>query len=201
MASSSPAQITELLLRWGQGDEHALDTLTPLIYQDLRRLASYILRSERPGHTLQPTALVNEAYLKLAGQEKLRWQNRSHFFAVAARVMRHVLVDYARSHLRAKRGGGAPVLSLDEALVFAPERSAEVLALDEALNRLAAVDPRKTRVVELRFFGGLGVEETAEVLQISPNTVMRDWNMAKAWLRRDMDTGGTGDDDGRDTVE
>ncbi len=191
MAGPSTAEITGLLVRWSQGDEHALDSLTPMVYRDLRRLAAHLLRSERDGHTLQPTALVNEAYVKLAGQSKVQWQNRTHFFAVAARVMRQILVDYARSHQRAKRGGGADPLPLDEALVFAPERSADLLMLDHAVDRLAAVDPRKAKVVELRFFGGLSNEEIAEALQISSNTVMRDWNMAKAWLRREIESGDT----------
>jgi|SRR6266852_4512715 len=197
MASPSPGQITELLLCWSQGDDRALDKLTPLVYQDLRRLASYFLRGERPGHTLQSTALVHEAYLKLAKQKKLQWQNRNHFYAVAARVMRQILVDYARRHRRLKRGGGASLLPLNEGLVFAPEQSAELLALDQALECLAEIDPRKTRVVELRFFGGLDNQQTAEILNISANTVMRDWNMAKTWLRREMNAGETHD---RDTL-
>ena len=189
MKQPSAAEITGILFRWSQGDEHALDSLTPLVYRDLRRLAAHLLRDERSGHTLQPTALVNEAYLKLAGQAKVQWQNRTHFFAVAARAMRQILVDHARGHLRAKRGAGVTVLPLEEGLLFEPERSADLLALDEALNRLAALDARKTRVVELRFFGGLDNEEIAKVLEISPNTVMRDWNMAKAWLRREIEAG------------
>jgi len=189
MKQPSAAEITGILFRWSQGDEHALDSLTPLVYRDLRRLAARLLRDERSGHTLQPTALVNEAYLKLAGQAKVQWQNRTHFFAVAARAMRQILVDHARGHLRLKRGAGVTVLPLEEGLLFEPERSADLLALDEALNRLAAIDPRKTRVVELRFFGGLDNEEIAKVLEISPNTVMRDWNMAKAWLRREIEGG------------
>ena len=187
MAQPSATEITGILFRWSQGDEHALDSLTPLVYRDLRRIAARLLRDERSGHTLQPTALVNEAYLKLAGQAKVQWQNRTHFFAVAARAMRQILVDHARGHLRAKRGGGETAVPLDEGMLFAPERSADLLALDEALHRLALIDPRKSRVVELRFFAGLGNEEIAEVLHISPNTVMRDWNMAKAWLRREME--------------
>jgi RNA polymerase sigma factor (TIGR02999 family) len=191
MAGTSSAEITGLLVRWSQGDEHALDSLTPMVYHDLRRLAAHLLRSERSGHTLQPTALVNEAYVKLSGQSKIQWQNRTHFFAVAARVMRQILVDYARGHQRAKRGGGAALLPLDEALVFAPERSADLLVLDQAVDRLAVVDPRKAKVVELRFFGGLNNDEIAEALQISSNTVMRDWNMAKAWLRREIESAET----------
>jgi RNA polymerase sigma factor (TIGR02999 family) len=179
-------QVTALLHRWSNGDDAALEQLTPLVYGDLRRLASWLLRGERPDHTLQPTALVNEAYLRLAGDKKITWQNRVHFFAVASRVMRHILVDYARQHTRAKRGGGATLLHLDEALVFAPEVSSDLLALDSALQLLGKTDGRKARVIELRYFGGLTVEETAQVLQISPNTVMRDWDLAKAWLRREI---------------
>lgn len=186
MSATTPQQITALLTQWSQGDEHALDELTPLIYKDLRRLASYLLRGERPQHTLQPTALVNEAYLRLASDNKIPWQNRNHFFAVAARVMRHILVDYARFHQRAKRGGGVTLLPIDEVFVFAPEASSDLLALNDALDRLGQLDPRKARVVELRFFGGLTVEETADVLQLSPNTILRDWNMAKAWLKREI---------------
>ena len=186
MSITSPDHITVLLQQWSHGDDDALSRLTPLVYQNLRRQASRLLRGERRGHTLQPTALVNEAYLKLAGSNKQAWENRTHFFAVASRVMRHILVDYARSHQRAKRGGGAVMLSLDEALVMAPEASPDILALDEALSRLAQQDVRKARVVEMRFFGGLSVLETAEVLDVSENTVLRDWNMAKAWLRREI---------------
>lgn len=182
MARTSATEITGLLLRWRQGDEGALDALAPLVYRDLRRMAARLLRGERPEHTLQPTALVHEAYLKLVGEVPVPWQNRSHFFAVAAGAMRHILVDYARGHQRVKRGAGAVAVPLDEAFVFVPERSIELLALDQALYRLAALDPRKVKVVELRFFAGLNNAEIAEVLEISPNTVMRDWNMAKAWL-------------------
>jgi RNA polymerase sigma factor (TIGR02999 family) len=187
MARTSATQITGLLLRWRQGDKGALDALAPLVYRDLRRVAARLLRRERPEHTLQPTALVNEAYLKLLGQSRVPAENRSHFFAVAAGAMRHILVDHARGHQRAKRGAGAVAVPLDEAFVFAPERSTDLLALDQALDRLASLDPRKAKVVELRFFAGLNNEEVAEVLEISPNTVMRDWKMAKAWLRRDME--------------
>ncbi len=189
MVGVSPGQITELLLCWSQGDDRALDRLTPLVYQDLRRLASYFLRGERPGHTLQPTALVHEAYLKLAKPKKILWKNRTHFYAVAARVMRQILVDHARRYRRDKRGGGISLLPLDEGLVFAPERFAELLALDHSLERLAAIEPRKARVVELRSFGGLDNQQIAEILNISANTVMRDWNFAKAWLRREINAG------------
>lgn len=187
MAGPSAAEITGILFRWSQGDEDALDSLTPLVYRDLRRIAERLMRSERTGHTLQPTALVNEAYLKLAGQAKAQWQNRTHFFAVAAHAMRQILVDHARGHLRGKRGGGASVVTLEEGMLFAPERSADLLALDEALQRLSAIDPRKTKVVELRFFAGLDNSEIAEILEVSANTVMRDWNMARAWLRREIE--------------
>jgi RNA polymerase sigma factor (TIGR02999 family) len=185
----STTEITGILFRWSQGDEHALDSLTPLVYRDLRRIAARLLRSERAGHTLQPTALVNEAYLKLAGQAKVRWQNRTHFFAVAARAMRHILVDHARGHQAAKRGGGVTVVPLEEELILGPERSVDLLALDQALERLSSIDPRKARVVEMRFFAELNNDQIAEVLQISPNTVMRDWNMARAWLRREIKGG------------
>jgi RNA polymerase sigma-70 factor (ECF subfamily) len=187
MGETSPEDITMLLTRWSEGDEGALNFLTPLVYGELRRRAAYLLRNERQGHTLQATALVNEVYLKLEGQAKVQWQNRTHFFAVAARAMRQILIDYARRHGRGKRGGSAVVLPLDEELVTAPEISADLLLLDQALERLLAVDPRKAKVVELRFFGGLQNHEVAEVLKVSPNTVMRDWNLAKAWLRRDME--------------
>lgn len=186
MASLSPKQITGLLVRWSQGDEHALDELIPLVYKDLRRIAARRLQNERSGHTLQPTALANEIFLKLDASAKVPWKNRSHFYAVAARAMRQVLVDYARRRRRDKRGGEIDFVHLEEDLVFAPERSAEVLALDEALERLAAHEPRKARVVELRFFGGLSNQEIAEVLEISSNTVIRDWDYGKAWLHREI---------------
>jgi RNA polymerase sigma factor (TIGR02999 family) len=186
MSDLSSEQITNLLVRWSKGDEKAMEQLTPMVYDDLRKLARWLSRGERPEHTLQPTALVNEAYLRLAEDKKIIWQNRAHFFAVASRVMRHILVDYARQHNRAKRGGGAVLLPLDEALVFAPEVSSGLLALNTALQHLSETDQRKARVVELRYFGGLTVEETAEVLQVSPHTIMRDWDVAKAWLRREI---------------
>jgi RNA polymerase sigma-70 factor (ECF subfamily) len=186
MSDLSSEQITNLLTRWGQGDEGAMEQLTPLVYGDLRKLASWLLQGERPHHTLQPTALVNEAYLRLAGDRKIKWQNRAHFFAVASRVMRHILIDYARQHNRSKRGGGAEILPLEEALVFTPEVSSSLLALNDALQRLGETDERKARIVELRYFGGLTAEETGEVLHISPHTVVRDWVLAKAWLRREI---------------
>ncbi|HXO37243.1 MAG TPA: sigma-70 family RNA polymerase sigma factor [Candidatus Acidoferrum sp.] len=188
MAGPSHEQITGLLLRWSQGDERALDALTPIVYPDLRRLAAYLLKGERREHTLQPTALVNEAYIKLNGAAGTPWQNRAHFIAVAARAMREILVDYARRRKRQKHGGGATIIPLDEALNFAPEKASEFLVLDEALVRLAKEHPRNARVVELRYFGGLTNEEIAEVLQVASNTVIRDWNFAKAWLRREMES-------------
>ena len=156
----------------------------PLVYEELRRLAHQYMRRESPGHTLQTTALVNEAYFRLVGQKQVRWQNRAHFFAISAQLMRRILVDHARGRQYAKRGGGAQKVSLDGVAVVAQEQAADLLALDEALRSLAAVDERKCRIVELRYFGGLGVEETAEALKLSPRTVMREWSMAKAWLYR-----------------
>lgn len=193
MPPSPPThQVTQLLLRWRAGDSHALDELMPLVYGELRRLAAHYMRGERAGHTLQTSALVNEAYLRLAGLEEVRWQDRAHFFAVAAQAMRRVLVDHARRRGNLKRGGEAHKVALDEALTVSSERAAEVVALDEALSRLAEVAPRKSRLVELRFFGGLSVEETAEVLQVSPGTVMRDWTFARAWLLKEIS--GRGED-------
>jgi RNA polymerase sigma factor (TIGR02999 family) len=184
-------KLTELLSAWGDGDQAALEQLMPAIYQELRRLAGRHMARERADHTLQATALVNEAYLRLVDQKRVRWQNRAHFWGVAAQMMRRILVDYARARGRAKRGGGAPVVSLDEAAALSAERASELVAVNDALDRLAALDERKSRVVELRFFGGLSVEETAEVLQVSPNTVMRDWRTAKAWLHRELRDPGT----------
>ena len=195
MASPSAEQITGLLLRWSQGDEHALDDLTPLVYPDLRRLAAYLLKGERPGHTLQPTALVNEVYMKLEGAAKTPWQNRAHFVAIAARAMRQILVDYARRRKRKKHGGEVTIVPLEEGLVFAPEHSAELACLDDALNRLAKEHARQAKVVELRFFGGLTNEEIADVMQIAANTVIRDWNFAKAWLRREIESSEIDDGD------
>jgi RNA polymerase sigma factor (TIGR02999 family) len=179
-----PREITQLLLEWRQGDTRALDKLMPLVYDELRRLARLYMAGERPDHTLQTTALINEAYLRLADHKEMAWQNRAHFFAVAAQAMRRILVDHARTRDAAKRGGGAPKASLEEAALLAEEQAVELLALDDALGDLARVDPRKSRVVELRYFGGLSVEETAEVLGVSPVTVMREWRAAKAWLLR-----------------
>ena len=183
LADSSPLEVSQLLRDWSNGNEAALQDLMPLIDKELRLLAHRFMRRENPGHTLQTTALVNEAYLRLVGQ-RVEWKNRSHFFGIAAALMRRILVDHARAQVKIKRGGGAHHVALDEAFIIAKERSDDLVALDEALTRLGEMDERKSRVVELRFFGGLNVEETAEVLQISPVTVMRDWSMAKAWLHR-----------------
>ena len=188
--SPSPHEVTKLLIDWSNGDQEALDHLTPLVYAELRRLAHFYMGRERPGHTLQTTALVNEAYLQLVQQKGLHWQNRAHFFGIAARLMRHILVDYARERNSAKRGGGARRLSLDDVAELSEEKASEVVSLDDALNTLAEVDPQQSRIVELRFFAGLTVEETAEVLGISPATVKRDWAMAKAWLYHEI--GGRG---------
>jgi RNA polymerase sigma factor (TIGR02999 family) len=177
---------TALLLAWGRGNAGALDELMPLIHAELRRLAARHLRHEREGHTLQATALVNEAYLRLIEIKRVRWQNRAHFFAVASRVMRRILVDAARARGYQKRGGGAEHVSLDEALVVSNEPSHDLVALDDALNALAAFDARKSQVVEMRFFAGLTVDETAAVLHVSPDTVMRDWRLAKVWLLREL---------------
>jgi RNA polymerase sigma factor (TIGR02999 family) len=182
----SPNQITALLEQWGRGDQQALEQLTPLVYSELHRLASQYLRRERLDHTLQSTALVNEAYLKLAGQHSMRWQNRAHFFGIAAQLIRRILVDYARSRYAEKRGSSAPKLSLEEITESPPVRDLDLIALDDALEDLAKIDARQSRVVELRFFAGLSVEETAEILQLSPATVKREWTAAKAWLFRQL---------------
>ena len=184
MTISRSQEVTRLLIAWGQGDQAALDELLPLIYQELHRMARRHLGRERGGHTLQTTALVHEAYLRLIDQQEVGWQNRAHFFAIAAQMMRRILVDHARARHYQKRGGGAQRVSFEEALVVSNERAAEVVALDEALTSLAEFDPRKSQMVELRFFGGLSIEETAEVLGVSPGTVMRDWTLAKTWLQR-----------------
>lgn len=181
--------MTRLLLDWSLGDTAALARLTPLIYDELHRLANRFLRGERGGHTLQASALVNEAYLRLVDQRSPRWQNRAHFFAIAAQLMRRILIDYARRRHYAKRGGGAPHVALDEAAVLSDERAADLIALDEALTSLASIDPQQARVVELRFFGGLTVEETAEVLKLSHDMVKREWSTARAWLHREMSDG------------
>jgi len=184
MAIPTSQEVTRLLIAWGEGDQTALDEVLPLIYQELRRMARRHLGRERGGHTLQTTALVHEAYLRLIDQKAVAWQNRAHFFAIAAQMMRRILVDHARARHYQKRGGGIQRVSFDEALVVSDERAAEVVALDEALTGLAEFDPRKSQIVELRFFGGLSIEETAEVLGVSPGTVMRDWTLAKTWLQR-----------------
>ena len=175
-----------MLLAWNRGEPDALDALLPLVHQELRRLAAHYMRRERSCHTLQATALVNEAYLRLIEVQRVQWQNRAHFFAMAARLMRRILVDAARSRGHQKRGGGAPVLSLDEALVVPTEPGKDLVALDEALTALASVDSRKSQVVEMRFFGGLNIDETAEALQVSRDTVKRDWGFAKLWLLREL---------------
>lgn len=184
--TASPQDVTQLLVAWRNGDQDARDELMPLVYQELHRLAHHYMSRERPGHTLQTSALVNEAFMRLVDQTDVQWQNRAHFFGIAAQMMRRILVDYARNRRYAKRGGGAGQVSLDEELIVSEGRSAEVVALDDALQGLANVDQRKSQVVELRFFGGLSIEETADVLGVSPGTVMRDWTLAKAWLRREM---------------
>ena len=180
----APPDVTQLLVAWGGGDRAALDSLMPLVYEELRRLAHQYMGRERSGHTLQTSALVNEAYLRLIDQRDVHWQNRAQFFGLAAQMMRRILVDYARKRRYAKRGGGAHPVSVEEARIVSEERAADVVALDEALSALAQIDPRKSQVVELRFFGGLSIEETAAVLKVSPGTVMREWTLSKAWLRR-----------------
>jgi len=176
-----------LLVAWGAGDQAALDRLIPLVHRELRRLAGRYRAGERPGHTLQASALVNEAYLRLFEIKKIGWQNRAHFFAMSGRLMRRILVDHARARRNLKRGGGAQPVSLDEALTVCGEKRQDLIALDDALTALAAIDARKSDIVEMRFFGGLTVAETAEALHVSPETVMRDWKMAKVWLLRELD--------------
>ena len=181
-----PQEITQLLMNWSQGDKAALDQLVPLVYPELRRLAKRHMDREDPAHTLQTSALINEAYLKLVDQQNVEWQNRAHFFAVSAQVMRHILVDHARTRNYAKRGGGAPKLPLDEAAALTEQRAGQLIALDDALRDLSALDARKSQIIELRFFGGLSLDETAEVMKISPSTVQREWRAAKAWLHHTM---------------
>ncbi|MGH9843929.1 MAG: sigma-70 family RNA polymerase sigma factor [Blastocatellia bacterium] len=183
MSSTSTAEITGLLVAWGNGDEAALEKLTPLVYDELHRLAKRRMARERPGHTLQTTALVNEAFLRLIDWKNVRWQDRAHFFGVSAQLMRHILVRFALERRQARRGGQMHRVSLDEAAAVVPEQSLDLIALDEALGRLAALDERQSRVVELRFFAGLSIEETAEVLKVSPITVRRDWSLATDWSR------------------
>jgi len=184
-------QVCELLRAWSGGDTSALERLTPIVYDELHRLARRYMRGERPGHSLQTTALVNEAYMRLVDYTRMQWQDRAHFFAVSAQVMRRILVEHARRH-NLKRGGGVPHVCLDEAALVGGNRAADLVALDDAMNTLAQLDPRKAQVVDMRFFGGLNVDETAGVLKVSPATVMRDWNTAKAWLYREL-AGGTRD--------
>jgi RNA polymerase sigma-70 factor, ECF subfamily len=188
---SAPGELTQLLIAWREGNQNALDQLAPLVYAELRRLAHRYMNRERGGHTLQTTALVHEAFLRLLKNPQESWQNRAHFYAIAAQMMRRILVDYARANLRAKRGGDKTLIALEEMelLVFVPALNPDVLALDAALEKLAEIDPRRSRVVELRFFGGLSVEETAHVLQVSPDTIVRDWRVAKAWLFRYLNNG------------
>lgn len=181
-----PTEITQLLLSWSNGDEAALDQLIPLVYPELRKLARRYMRAESPAHTLQTSALINEAYLRLVDQQAVEWHDRAHFFAAAAQMMRHILIDHARSHRYAKRGAGAPHVPLDDATPVGLERAAELIALDDALTRLAEIDHRKAQIVELRFFGGLTVDETAEALRLSAITIKREWRSAKAWLHSEI---------------
>jgi len=189
MTAPSSHSVTQLLLTWRRGDMAALDELIPLVYQTLRRLARRYMAGQKPGHTLQATGLVNEAYVRLIDCQQVKWKDRAHFFAISAQVMRRVLVECARSRGYQKRGGGAWKTSLDEGLIVSPQRGQDLVALDDALQVFAASYPRQSQVVELRFFGGLSVEETAEVLQVSPITVMRDWQLAKSWLARELKKG------------
>lgn len=190
--TSTDADVSSLLRAWSDGDQNALDKLAPIVYDELRRLAGYYLNRERSGHSLQATALVNEAYLRLVDYKRMQWENRAHFFAVSAQLMRRILVDHARRH-NLKRGGGVQHVALEDTATVGGGRAENLVALDDALQALARLDARKARVVELRFFGGLSVEETAEVLQISPVTVMRDWSSARAWLYREIGGGGSSD--------
>jgi len=189
--------ISRLLLAWGGGNQKALDRLTAVVYEELRRLAHYYMQGERPGHMLQTTALVNEAWMRLADYKRMQWQDRAHFFAVAAQAMRRILVDHARSH-NIKRGAGVQHVALDEVAVVSGDRTGDLVALDDALNELARLDPRKAQIIEMRFFGGLSVEEAAEALQVSAATVRRDWSIAKFWLYREL---GGGTSNGFGTVE
>jgi RNA polymerase sigma-70 factor, ECF subfamily len=189
MTADSPKDVSILLLAWSNGDETALEKLVPLVYEELHRLAHRYISRERPGNTLQTTALAHEAYLRLVDAQGVQWHNRAHFFAVAAQTMRRILVDLARARHNLKHGGGARQVSLDEVLVASPVRGVDMLALDEALERLAALNPRQSQVVELRYFGGLTNEEVAEVIKISPRTVRSDWSLARAWLYRELRPG------------
>ncbi len=183
---SLPDEVTQLLLKWSKGDNAAFDELIPVVYAELKKIARRYMGKERLDHTLQTSALINEAYLRLVDQQSIQWQDRNHFFAVAARIMRHILIDHARSYRYAKRGGGAEKVPLEEAANLSIQRADELLALEEVLNDLSAVDPRKSQIIELRFFGGLTVQETADVLNLSPVTVMREWRAAKAWLHQGL---------------
>jgi RNA polymerase sigma-70 factor, ECF subfamily len=187
--TQTSSEVSQLLQRWSDGDSQALDSLVPVVYQELRRLAHHYMKREREGHTLQTTAVVNEAYMRLVNYKRMHWRNRVHFFAVAAQVMRRILVEHARSRNYAKRGAGAQKISLDDVAVISNDRSAEVIAVDDALTELASWDARKCRIVELRFFGGLTIEETAEALNVSSTTVEREWRSAKAWLHRAIKKG------------
>ncbi len=189
MSSAECSETTELLRAWAGGDQNALDRLTPRVYDELRRLAGRLMRNERPGNTIQATALVHEAYLKLIDIDNVDWQHRAHFFAISAQVMRHILIDRARRTAAGKRGGDAPRMNLDEVPDLGSERARELIALDDALSAMAKIDPRKARVIELRFFAGLSVEETAEVLKVSPDTVLRDWRLARSWLLAEIGKG------------
>ena len=186
MPAHSQKEISQLLLAWSEGDQSAFEQLAPLVHEELRRLAHHYMRGERPGHTLQTSALINEAYIRLIDWKNVRWQNRAHFFGVSAQLMRRILVDFARDKQYLKRGAGALKVSLGEAEDLTDCRNADLVALDEALSSLADVDPRKSQVVEMRFFGGLSVKEVAEVLKVSEETVMRDWRLAKVWLLREL---------------
>lgn len=186
MQTHSPKEITQLLVAWSDGDQAALDELTPLVYEELHRLAHRYMRGERAGHTLQTTALVNEAYTRLIDWKNVRWQNRAHFFGVSAELMRRILVDFARARGYQKRGGGMRAVTLNDAINVSNEKGVDLIALDEALSALAELDPRQSKVVELRFFGGLTNEEAAEVLNVSVATVRRDWTLARAWLHREL---------------
>jgi len=191
MAGQGPGDVTQLLLEWRDGDREALDKLMPLVYAELHLIAGRFLRRERPGHTLQSTALVHEAFLRLVDQTRTDWRSRAHFFGVAATIIRNILVDHARARQAAKRGGPMPALSLDEAVAFPSSRDFELIAVDDALLNLSRFDPQQSRIVELRFFAGLSIEETAEVLQISPSTVKRDWILAKTWIFQTLSNAGS----------
>ncbi|HSE43614.1 MAG TPA: sigma-70 family RNA polymerase sigma factor [Acidobacteriota bacterium] len=186
MKKLAPKEISQLLSAWSNGDQEALDKLTPLVYEELHRIAGRYMRRENPGHTLQTSALVNEAYIKLIDQKNVQWQNRAHFFGIAAQLMRRILVDHARKRARVRRGAGATKLSLNETAIVAQSRDTEFILIDNALKNLARIDPSKSRIVEMRFFAGLTTEEIAEVEKVSPSTIEREWRKAKAWLYREI---------------